>query len=192
VKSSLFLEAAIGVDFFLSLQQVMRKFPLLSPIVYLFVPPSILLTLPRVLKINSEEVRRRIERRGQTQHLDYFEQILPADAAPPTDKKQIAHLEIVAGQLLVAAWDPVAGQFYSNILFLLQNPQAYAALVSEIRTVFKSYDEITPDSVANMKYLHACIQETFRFHQSTSDGLPRRSPGAIVDGVFIPKGVSRT
>ncbi|APA07159.1 hypothetical protein sscle_02g019290 [Sclerotinia sclerotiorum 1980 UF-70] len=40
-----------------------------------------------------------------------------------------------------------------------------------------------------MKYLHACLQETFRIHQNTSDGLPRMSPGAIVDGKYIRRGV---
>jgi hypothetical protein len=91
------LEAAIKVDFFLTIQQVMKKFPLLSPIMYLFIPPSVWLTLPRVLKINSREVQSRIDRRGRVEHLDYFEQILPADAATPTDKQKIKHLELIAG-----------------------------------------------------------------------------------------------
>lgn len=157
---------------------------------YLFIPPSVWLTMPRVLKINSQEVQSRIERRGKTEHLDYFDQLIPVDAPAPKDKKQLNHLEQIAGQMLVAGWEPMSNQFYSSIFFLLKAPSAYKSVLNEIRSEFKSYVEITPDTVANLKYLHACLQETFRVHQNTSDGLPRMSPGAIVDGNYIPRGVS--
>ncbi|KAI9641172.1 hypothetical protein NHQ30_010602 [Ciborinia camelliae] len=134
--------------------------------------------------------RTRIERRGKTEHLDYFDQLISSDAPAPKDKKQINHLEQIAGQMLVAGWEPMSNQFYSSIFFLLKEPNAYKSLVKEIRGEFKSYNEIIHDTVANMKYLHACLQETFRIHQNTSDGLPRMSPGAIVDGNYIPRGVS--
>ncbi|TGO60963.1 hypothetical protein BCON_0031g00410 [Botryotinia convoluta] len=187
-KSSLLSNAVIRVNLYLTIQAVSKKFPFLSPLMYLFIPPSVWLTMPRVLKINSQEVHSRIECRGKTEHLDYFEQLIPRDALAPQDQKQINHLKQIAGQLLVAGWEPMSNQFYSSIFFLLKVPSAYKSLVSEIRSNFKNYNEITPDSVANMKYLHACLQETFRIHQNTSDGLPRMSPGAIVDGNYIPRG----
>lgn len=142
------------------------------------------------MKINSDEVQRRIDRRGQTDHLDYFEHIVPADKPAPTDQKQIKHLEQIAGQLLVASWEPVSNQLYSVIFFLLQNRDAYRLLSEEIRSAFGSYSEISPDSVANLKFLQACLHETFRLHHNTADGLPRMSPGAVVDGTYISKGVS--
>ncbi|MCJ1306503.1 hypothetical protein MMC25_000146 [Agyrium rufum] len=188
MKSSLLLAAAIKANLFLTIHAVSKKFPLLRPLIYLFLPPSVWLTMPRALKMNSEEVQSRINRRGRIEHLDYFEQILSADAPSPTDKKQINHLEQIAAQLLAAGWEPIANQFYSSIFFLLQAPKAYAALVNEIRTKFKKYEEITPNAVADMKYVHACLQETFRIHQNTSDGLPRISPGAMVDGTYVPHG----
>ncbi|KAK6222291.1 hypothetical protein LQW54_000991 [Pestalotiopsis sp. IQ-011] len=137
----------------------------------------------------AEKVQKRIDRRGQTKHLDYFEHIVPADQPAPTEKKQITHLEQIAGQLLVASWEPVSNQFYSVIYHLLQNQASHQLLVKEIRDAFRSYDDITPESVANLKFLHACLHETFRLHQNTADGLPRMSPGAVVDGTYIPRGV---
>lgn len=190
MKNSIFLDAAINVNLFGTITQITKKFPLLSPLMYLFIPPSVWLTMPRVMKINSQEVQRRIDRRGQTDHLDYFEHIVPADKPAPEDKKQIKHLEQIAGQLLVASWEPVSNQLYSVIYFLLQNPVAYSTVAAEVRGAFGAYSEITPDSVSNLKYLHACLHETFRLHHNTADGLPRMSPGAIVDGTYIPKGVS--
>ncbi|KAF2996351.1 hypothetical protein E8E14_000616 [Neopestalotiopsis sp. 37M] len=141
------------------------------------------------MKINSLEVQRRIHHRGQTDHLDYFEHIISADEPAPTEKKLITHLEQIAGQLLVASWEPVSNQCYSVIYFLLQNQGSYEMLVKEIRGAFQCYGLITPDSVANLKFLHACLHETFRLHHNTADGLPRVSPGAVVDGTYIPKGV---
>lgn len=142
--------------------------------------------------MNSEDVKERIERRGRMEHLDYFEQLVPADKPVPEDKKQIYHLENVAGQLLIASWQPLANQFYSLIFFLLREPEAYAALVEEIRTVFADCDAINTESIGNLKYLNACTQESLRLHQDTVDGLPRVSPGALVDGTYIPQGVSFT
>lgn len=191
MSNSDFLDAAIKVNLFGTITQISKKFPLLSPLMYLFIPPSVWLTLPRVMKINSQEVQRRIDRRGQTEHLDYFEQIVPAHAPAPTDKKQINHLEQIAGQLLVASWEPVSNQLYSVIHLLLQNQNAYKLLSEEIRSAFGTYSEISPDSVANLRFLQACLHETFRIHHNTADGLPRLSPGAVVDGNYIPKGVSQ-
>ena len=146
--------------------------------------------MPRLIKKNTQDVQRRIERRGKTEHLDYFEQLVPADKSVPTDKKEIYHVENVAGQLLLASWQPLANQFYSLIFFLLREPAVYAILAEEIRTAFANYDAINMETVGNLKYLQACVQESLRLHQDTVDGLPRVSPGAIVDGEYIPRGVS--
>ncbi|KAF7893214.1 uncharacterized protein EAF02_000752 [Botrytis sinoallii] len=157
-KSSLLLNAVIKVNLFLTIQAVSKKFPLLGSLLYLFVLPSFWLTMPRVLKINSQEVHSRIERRGKTEHLDYCEQLIPRDAPAPRDQKQINYLEQIAGQLLMAGWELMSNQFYSSIFFLLNEPSAYKSLVNEIRS------------------------------NNIYDGLPRMSPGAIVDSNYIPRG----
>jgi cytochrome P450 len=139
--------------------------------------------------MNTQYVKARIERRGKTEHLDYFEQLLPFDKPVPEDKKQIFHLENIAGQLLIASWQPLANQFYTLIFFLLKEPNICVALVDEVRTAFADYDAINTETVGTLKYLVACVQESLRLHQDTVDGLPRVSPGAIVDGTYIPRGV---
>ncbi|KAI0471291.1 isotrichodermin C-15 hydroxylase [Xylaria cf. heliscus] len=187
-KSSDFLDAINDTNLFGTVSQIMQKFPLLGPLKFLFVPPRILRTLPHVLKINSDEVDRRIEQRANTKHLDYFESLVPPDSAVPSGKER-THLEQVAAQLLVAGYDPVADQFYGLMFFLLKEPEILAILVEEIRGAFASYSEITPDALVSLRYLHACIQETFRMFDTGPNGLPRISPGAVVDGVYIPKGV---
>ncbi|KAF3763035.1 hypothetical protein M406DRAFT_322989 [Cryphonectria parasitica EP155] len=188
-KSSEFLDTALKLNFFGAVTNIAAKFRFLTPFIYLCIPPSVWLSMPRLIKMNSEDVKIRISRRGKTEHLDYFEQLAPADKPEPKDKKQIFHLQNIAGQLLLAGWQPMSHQSYSVICQLLKNPRVYATLVEEVRSTFKDSNEISTDTTATLKYLQACINESLRMHPDTVDGLPRISPGAVVDGKFIPKGV---
>lgn len=192
MKDSVLLSATLKLNLFVTLSQITRKFRLLSPLMYLAIPPSVWFLMPRLIKMNTHDVKMRIDRRGKTDHLDYFEQLIPADKPAPENKKELYHLENVAGQLLLASWQPLANQFYSLIFFLLGEPDAYAALVEEVRThaAFSNYDAINTETIANLKYLQACAYESLRLHQETVDGLPRVSPGTLVDGAYIPQGVT--
>jgi hypothetical protein len=196
VKDSGFLKSTLKLNRFLTLSQISRKFNfaarvILTPFVYLAIPISVWFTIPTLLKKHSKDFQQRIDRRGNTEHLDYVEQVLPYDKPIP-GKKELFHIQNVAGQLLLASWQPLANQFYTIILFLLKEPDVYAALVSEVRAAFSDDAEITLGSVAgdNVRYLQACVSEGLRLHAETTDGLPRISPGAIVDGHYVPQGVS--
>ncbi|KAH8204264.1 hypothetical protein TruAng_001550 [Truncatella angustata] len=189
MEDSILLSSTLRLNLFLTMSEITRKFRFLSPLMYLTIPPSVWFAMPRLIKMNTQDVKTRIERRGKIEHLDYFEQLLPADNPVPTDRKTIYHLENVAGQLLLASWQPLANQFYSMIFFLLKEPVAYATLVEEVRAAFPDYNAINSETTANLKYLQACERESLRLHQETVDGLPRVSPGAFVDGIYIPQGV---
>ncbi|RYP71037.1 hypothetical protein DL770_008176 [Monosporascus sp. CRB-9-2] len=167
-----------------------KKSPLLTPLIFLAIQASVIRSLPRVLSLNSKEVQARIERRGKIEPLDHFEQLCPEDGVGPTDKKRRAHLEQVAGQLMLAGFDPIANQFYSTIYFLTQKPQVFS-LLKEVRDTFRNYNDINPDGLAPLKFLHVCLQETMRLHINASFGMPRISPGAKVDGIYVPKGEPR-
>ncbi len=73
--------------------------------------------------------------------------------------------------------------------FLLQTPEAYKKLKNEIREHFESYDDITVAKAQKLPYLQAVILEGLSIHPPGSYGFPRISPGATVDGMWIPKGV---
>lgn len=157
----------------------------------MFVPPKVLRTLPHVLEINRQEMQRRIDQRTNTKHLDYFESLVPSDAPIPVGRER-SHLEQISVQLLIAGYEPIADQFYGLIFQLLKEPEILAALVDEIRGNFQSYTDINPDALISFRYLNACIHESFRVLDTGSNGLPRVSPGAMVDGSYVPKGVSYT
>lgn len=192
------MSASLKLNLFLTMSQVTRKFGsgLFSFLPYLTIPPSVWPSMPFLINMNKQIVQDRVARRGDTHHLDYFEQLVPSDAPAPADEKHIYHLENVAGQLLLASWQPLANQFYSLIFFLLREPglDAYSTLVEEVRTGFSDYETINTESLSTngFRYLQACVSESLQLHQETVDGLPRISPGAVVNGEYIPPGVSQT
>ncbi|KAI0378985.1 isotrichodermin C-15 hydroxylase [Hypomontagnella monticulosa] len=192
-KSTDFSETLLGTSLYGTVMQITKRFPLvgplLSPFAILFVPPKVIRAVPKFFKMTSEEIQRRIDNRGNTTHPDFVDFMLPADAPAPTTKKEKVHVEQVATQLFIAGFDPIQITFFSCIFFLLKNPDTYKALVDEIRNTFKDYDDITADALVELKYLNAVIHETLRVHVTTITGLPRKSPGATVAGVWVPKGV---
>ncbi|RYP39196.1 hypothetical protein DL767_002304 [Monosporascus sp. MG133] len=148
LKLSDLLNSIDGVNFFGIMNQIMKKFPLLTPLMFLVIPVSVIRSLPLVLSLNSKEVQARIERRGKTEHLDYFEQLCLKDGVVPTGKKRRAHLGQVAGQLMLAGFDPIANQFYSTVYFLTQEPQVFSLLKKEVRDTIKNYNDINPHELA--------------------------------------------
>ncbi|KAI1375296.1 isotrichodermin C-15 hydroxylase [Hypoxylon crocopeplum] len=187
--SSEFLDTLLGTSLFGTLSQVSKKIPAVNLFALFLVSPSVLRSLPNVFKMNSEAVQRRIDARGSTPHPDFVDYMLPADAAPPTTKKEKVHLEQVALQLFVAGYDPIQITLNAVFFFLVKEPRVYEILVREIRDAFQTYESINADALVELKYLHAVISETMRVHITNGTGMPRISPGAIVDGVYVPKGV---
>ena len=78
-----------------------------------------------------------------------------------------------------------------------QRPEIYKKFTEEIRTVFKSSDEIgSVEAAAQCPWLNACIQESLRVTPTVPGPHWRRNPVAIeVAGVTVPPnievGVSR-
>lgn len=169
--------------------QVFKRFPFLSPVKYLFAPVKKLSSLAEMESNTRKTVLRRIDRRGTTPHLDIFEFVLPADEEPPTENSKLLHLGSVALQTMFAGFGPMADWYYFLLFFLIETPECYEVVTDEIRSHFESYDDISTQSTAQLQYLTACLDEALRIISINSTGLPRYSPGAVIDGHYIPKGV---
>ena len=82
--------------------------------------------------------------------------------------------------------------FLASVTFYLcKTPSALIRLTEEIRTSFASFDEITATRALQLSYLQAVIAEGLRIFPPGSQGFPRTCPGANIDGIWIPQGVSR-
>ncbi|KAF3022482.1 hypothetical protein E8E14_010547 [Neopestalotiopsis sp. 37M] len=184
------LDVLISFNAFATMIQVFKRFPLLSPIKYLFAPVQKLSSLAEMESNTRKSVLRRIERRGKTPHPDLFDYVLSADDKPPTNDAELVQLGSVALQAMLAGFGPMADWYYFTLFLVVNVPECYKILVDEIQTAFASYGDINIQSTANLYYLQACLDETLRMIANNSTGLPRYSPGAFVDGHYIPKGVT--
>lgn len=76
--------------------------------------------------------------------------------------------------------------------FLCTHPDVLRKLNAEIRSAFKSEDEIDFNSVQNLAYLGAVISETMRVHPAAPAAFQRITPpgGSMVFGDHLSAGVS--
>ncbi|KAI2620575.1 cytochrome P450 [Hypoxylon sp. NC1633] len=188
MKDSVYLDVLLSSNQYSTVVQVFKRFPLLAPFKYLFLPVRKMRVFAAVEQATRKSVLRRIDERGNTEHGDYFDHILPADRPAPTDPRELLHIGSLAFQVMFAGWSPMGDLFYGSLALLLAEPSCYKALVEEIREHFHDYDAITPTSLGALPYLQACVDETLRMLPSNNSGLSRRSPGATVDGCYVPKG----
>lgn len=170
--------------------QVFKRFPLLHPLQYLAAPAANLKALSAMKVAVRDGVLQRIERRCNTEHVDLFDYILPAEQPVPSDQCELVHIGALAQQMMFANYGPMSDWFYGTILFLLQEPECLQHVSKEIRNKFESYQDITPSALSSLSYLHACLEESLRLLPGNNTGLPRISPGAIIDGNYVSKGVS--
>ncbi|RYP49936.1 hypothetical protein DL768_004472 [Monosporascus sp. mg162] len=158
------------------------------PLKYLFLLSTAMKAHSHIRDHSRQQLEQRIRRKGAVEYLDFFEQLIPEDREPPKDPKEMRRLEQVAGQLLVAGYEPPAMWFYFTIYHLLKEPVILETLRREIRGAFKSYSDITSGAAVSLPYLTACLKESLRVMPNVLTGMPVVSPGAVADGAFIPKG----
>ncbi|CCX30235.1 Similar to Isotrichodermin C-15 hydroxylase; acc. no. O13317 [Pyronema omphalodes CBS 100304] len=105
-------------------------------------------------------------------------------------KTSISHDELTAhaSQLILGGAETMTGMLVGTTYFLAKTPRVQQFLQKEIREAFESVDDITAAKLSTMKYLTAVIHEGLRSFPPGPTGLPRYSPGALVDGHFVPKG----
>jgi cytochrome P450 len=184
------LDVVLSFNAFATMIQVFKRFPLISPVKYLFAPVKKLSSLAEMESNTRKSLLRRLEKRGATPHPDIFDFVLPANKETPSSRSELVHLGSVALQTMLAGFVPMADWYYFLLFYLMETPEAYKALTEEIRDAFEEYDDINMQSTAGLQYLTACLDEALRVSFSTNaNGLPRYSPGAMVDGHYIPKGV---
>ncbi|SPJ79087.1 related to isotrichodermin C-15 hydroxylase (cytochrome P-450 monooxygenase CYP65A1) [Fusarium torulosum] len=135
-------------------------------------------------KLTAEKVQRRIEMGNSRGREDFFAHILRKEE----DSLDVVHLREQAKILILAGSETTANLLTSAMFYLLKCPDKMAKFQDEIRSVFSSVDEITADSVSNLEYLDAVIEEGLRIFPPVPIGPPRVSTGATVDGVYVPKG----
>lgn len=207
-KDSDYLSIVLSFNKFATMTQVLRRFPWLSPLRFLVLPVSLVGKLMQLRKASLEAMHRRLTLQGATEHIDYFEQLMmpaasssssssAADGAPrvPEDPAELLHLSKISTQLMFAGYLPPSDWYYGTFFHLLHDDRggmALGAVTQEVRDALPTNAEITPEAAASLPYLNACLKEALRCFNTSAliNGMPVYSPGAVVDGHFVPKGTT--
>ncbi|TGJ85791.1 hypothetical protein E0Z10_g3011 [Xylaria hypoxylon] len=99
------------------------------------------------------------------------------------------HLTMNASLLVVAGSETTATLLSGATFLLLTHPEVLKKLEQEVRSAFKTDEEITLLSVGHLSYMLACLNESLRQYPPVATGLPRVGPkgGALIDGKFVPE-----
>ncbi|KAI1115913.1 cytochrome P450 [Nemania sp. NC0429] len=100
------------------------------------------------------------------------------------------HLTMNASLLIVAGSETTATLLSGATYLLTTNPDVLRKLEQEVRSAYRSEDEITLTSVGRLTYMLACLNESLRRYPPVVTGMPRVTPrgGGMVDGAFVSQG----
>jgi cytochrome P450 len=92
--------------------------------------------------------------------------------------------------LILAGSETTATTLSGATYFLLTNPDALSRLQHEVRSTFKSADEINIAAVGRLPYMLAVLNEALRMYPPVTSNLVRVVPsgGAQIAGRFVPEG----
>ncbi|MCJ1245993.1 hypothetical protein MMC30_003197 [Trapelia coarctata] len=183
-KPNFWINMVADSSFAGTLPDVFRRVPWLTIIRPWVVQRDMSAKRKRHFELSLEKMRRRINTKSERE--DFFKHLLSERYHKLSEQALLsdAHVLIVAGSETTATF--LSGTTY----YLLKTPSALQKLQSEIRSTFSSSPEITGDATAPLPYLHAVIEEGLRTFPPVSFGPPRESPGATVDGHYVPAGTT--
>ena len=124
-------------------------------------------------------------------HKDLMHYLL-TNADPKTGQQLTrAELEGDTLSLIGAGADTVAVTLSGILFYLIRHPSALRTATSEVRSAFRSLEEIRSGSrLDSCVYLNACVEETLRLSPVVPAQLPREvmKGGMVIEGQFVPEG----
>jgi cytochrome P450 len=158
------------------------------PILRLFAPilmirfAGLIKRSKRFFALSREKAKRRLAQSNSRD--DFFSHVLSEKGSHVSEQ----FLMTQAQTLIVAGAETTTTLLSGATFWLMKNSRAMHRLVEEVR-MFKSSEEITASSTAQLQYLSAVLEEALRIFNPAPFGLPRICPGAEIAGEYIPAGV---
>ena len=176
----------------IALVDVSTRFPPLGSLLKFFVPKKLIQAKEDHERISREKVEQR--RRIQTTRPDLVAYALrhrDDEKGGMTDEEIHQNMAFFIG-----AGSETTGLLVTGaIWYLLTNPHCLEQANEEVRERFKRVEDIKLKAItADLKYLQAVIDETFRIYPPALSSQPRTVPkgGDTVCGHWLPEGVSRS
>ncbi|GKT48735.1 averantin hydroxylase [Colletotrichum spaethianum] len=135
----------------------------------------------------SAQLRKRYERQDSNE--DFLTAIMRCRKTniQMTDKE----LKSNASLLVMVGYDTTATSLSATMNLLLRHPKYLAALKEELQHRYTSPNDIQAAHLGQLPMLNGCIQEALRlFPPANGKGTNRTSPGVIIDGIYIPRGIN--
>ncbi|KAI2628673.1 cytochrome P450 monooxygenase-like protein [Hypoxylon sp. NC1633] len=167
------------------LTSLRKRLPIMKLVLRFMLPADSAEKNRKHVELTREKAQRRLELgadigRGMS---DFFGHMIKNGTITEAELKEQARTLIVAGA------ETTATTLTAATFQLMRSPEVLAKLQHEIRGAFMSLDQITGDTTADLKYLNGVIEESLRMYPPVMIPLPRHSPGAVIDGHYVPAGV---
>jgi hypothetical protein len=156
---------------------------IIRPLLKLFIPSNLTTHRAEHMEMTRKKALNRLQMKSE--RVDLLSRL----AAPGSGISQGEFISN-SGTVIVAGSDTTANLLAGVTHFLSQNKRCYDKLAKEIRSAFKSEEEITLAAVNKLEYLSACLSEALRRYPPTPAHLPRRTNmDDHLAGRFVPKEV---
>ncbi|KAI2602748.1 cytochrome P450 [Hypoxylon sp. NC1633] len=162
----------------------LRFFKVTETLVSLYIPARIQELRRQIHDYAVEKVDKRLSQDTNKPDFMHYMQRQNKDTAPMTR----AEIDTTLSALVVAGGETTATFLSGLTFYLVQYPEVLRKLEAEIRSAFKSEQEITGVSTNKLPYFNACIKEGLRLTPAVPFGHPRIVPpgGDEVCGQRLP------
>lgn len=173
---------------------VLTQYPFLQAMARKLIPKSLSQKEADHFNFGAQKADQRLERGAERP--DFMSAIMKngfseKEGRYQENEKIMSRSEIhsTAFLLIIAGSETTATLLSGCIYYLCKTQPVMERLVNEIRTAFKSDEEITFNEAEKLQYLNAVIEESLRIYPPIPVGLPRIIPagGASVAGHYVPE-----
>ena len=170
-----------------------RFYPMVDSLLAMLIPASLVRAQKAHAQLIIDKVRRRLD--STSQRLDFISTIQANIQDADHKQGKGLPLDVVHAtfsELAIAGSETTAMALSAALNLLIHHVHEREVLVHEIRGRFGSYEEITAQSVRDMAYLNAVLNEVLRLCPPVPWMPSRKVPegGGVVCGRWLPGGVS--
>lgn len=165
-------------------REVFRRLPWAKAMDKFIVPTGIMEKRAEHIRLSREKLAARLTREGS--QYDFFSKLIKEKAGQVREEFLLTQANI----LIVAGSETTATTLAALTYYMTTNPTKLHRLQEEVRSAFKDTTEIDGDSAQHLPYLNAVIEEGLRFFPPVPFGLPRVSTGVVIDGHYVPPGMT--
>ncbi|GAB1312409.1 Averantin hydroxylase (Fragment) [Madurella fahalii] len=168
----------------------MMRFPWITKLVLAMKPPQ-LMAMIKELRMHEAVCIEMVKRREESPsgRPDIIGLVLDAEKEEG-EKSSIEYKAAQLSDLVIAGTETTATVLSTANYFVMRDPAVLNKLRAEVRSRFKSIDDINPGTTVDLEYLNAVLNEAMRIMAPVPWPPGRLVPegGDTVDGYFLPGG----